>query len=169
MGFPSKLKNMNLFGDGESYLGVAAEVTVPKLTMKMEDWRGGGMLGTVGIDQGLDKIELEFKLGGLTAGAFRQFGATDHAAQLNRFAGAYQDDDSGAVQAVEIVTRGRIAEIDMGTAKPGDDTEHTFKVSCTYYKMVVDGTEWFEIDVVAGIFRVFGADRYAEIRSAIGA
>lgn len=169
MGFPSKLKNMNLFGDGDSYLGTVAEVTVPKLTMKMEDWRGGGMIGPVQIDQGLDKINLEFKLGGVLAGPFRQFGASGHAAMLNRFAGAYQDDDSGAVQAVEVVTRGRISEIDPGNAKPGDDTEHTFKVACSYYKLVVDGVEWIEIDVVSGIFIVFGTDRYAEIRDAIGA
>ena len=168
MGFPSKLKNMNLFGNGESYLGIAGEVTLPKLTMKLEEWRGGGMLGPAPIDQGLDKLELEFKVGGILAGAFRQFGAPGYAAQQNRFAGAYQDDNTGTVVALETVTRGKISEIDMGTAKPGDDTEHTFKVTCTYYKLTVDGVDWIEIDFVAGIFTVFGVDRYAEIRAAIG-
>lgn len=169
MGFPSKLKNFNMFGDGDSYLGVIPEVTVPKLTLKMEEWRGGGMIGVVMVDQGLEKLELEFKAGGILAGAFRQFGASNHAAQLNRFAGAYQDDDSGAVLSVEIVTRGRLSEIDMGGAKPGDDTEHTFKVACSYYKLIVDGVTWIEIDLVSSIFIVFGVDRYAEIRAAIGA
>lgn len=169
MGFPSKLKNMNFFGDGESFLGTVAEVTPPKLVLKMEDYRGGGMLGPIGVDQGLEKFELEFKAGGILAGAVRQFGAVEHSAQLNRFAGAYQNDNTGGVEAVEIVTRGRIAEIDFGTAKPGDDTEHTFKVMCTYYKMTVAGVEWFEIDLAGAIFRVFGRDRYAEIRAAIGA
>lgn len=169
MGFPSKLKNMNLFGDGSSYIGVATEVTLPKLTIKMEEYRAGGMAGPVMIDQGLDKIELEFKLGGLVPSAFRQFGAVQVDAQLNRFAGAYQDDSSGAVKAVEVVTLGRVSEIDMGNAKVGDDTEHTFKVACTYFKMIVDSVIWFEIDLISGIFIVFGRDRYAEIRAAIGA
>ena len=169
MGFPAKLKDFNFFGDGENYVGVAAEVTVPKLTMKMEEWRGGGMLGPVPVAMGVDKIELEYKLGGIAATAFRQFGASGHAAQLNRFAGAYQDDDSGAVLSVEIVTRGRLSEIDMGGSKPGDDTEHTFKVACSYYKLMVDGVTWIEIDLVSSIFIVFGVDRYAEIRAAIGA
>lgn len=168
MGFPSKLKDMNFFGDGTTFRGVISEVTLPKLTMKLEDWRSGGMAGPVQIDMGLEKLELEFKAGGLLREAFSQFGATSHSAQLNRFAGAYQDDDSGAVTAVEVVTRGRPAEIDMGGAKPGDDTEHTFKIAASYYKLTVDGEDWIEVDMVAGTFIVFGQDRRAEIRAAIG-
>jgi len=168
MGFPSKLKDLNYFSDGFSFRGVVGEVTVPKLTMKLEDWRGGGMIGAAPWSQGIDKLELEFKVGGLLREAFRHFGGTIGEAPVDRFVGAYQDDDSGAVQALEIVTRGVTSEIDMGGAKVGDDTEHAFKRTCTYYKLIVDGEVWIEIDIIAGIFIVFGVDRYAEIRAAIG-
>ena len=169
MGFPSKLKDMNFFEDGTSYKGQIPEVTLPKLTMKLEDYRAGGMAGPVPIDFGLEKIELEFKAGGLVKGLFRQFGAVALDATLNRFAGAYQDDSSGAVVSCEIVTRGRTSEIDMGSAKVGDDTEQTFKTTCSYYKLTVDGEDWIEIDMIGGTFIVFGIDRRAEIRAAIGA
>jgi P2 family phage contractile tail tube protein len=168
MGFPSKLKNMNLFLDGTGYLGTVEEVTVPKLTLKMDEWRGGGMLGPVMADMGLDKLEAEFTMGGLIAGALRQFGATALDAALLRFAGAYQDDSTGAVQAVEVVLLGRYSEIDMGNAKPGDNTQHKYKLACTYYKLTVDGLDWLEIDMLGGLFIVFGVDRYADIRDAIG-
>lgn len=168
MGFPSKLKDMQFFEDAVSYKGQIPEVTLPKLTMKLEDYRAGGMLGPVPIDFGMEKIELEFKAGGLVRGLFKQFGATSLSSNLNRFAGAYQDDDTGAVLSCEIVTRGRTAEIDMGTAKVGDDTEQTFKTTCSYYKLTVDGEDWIEIDFIAGIFIVFGVDRRAAIRAAIG-
>ncbi len=169
MGFPSKLKDMNFFEDGTSFKGLITELTLPKLTLKLEDYRAGGMAGPVPVDFGLEKIELEFKAGGLVRGLFRQFGAVALDATLNRFAGAYQDDSSGAVVACEIVTRGRTSEIDMGTAKPGDDTEQTFKTMCSYYKLTVDGEVWIEIDMIGGTFIVFGIDRRAEIRAAIGA
>lgn len=169
MGFPSKLKDMGLYLDGNDHRGEAAEVTVPKLMIKFEDWRGGGMLGPVPIDMGLDKLELEFTIGGLIASALRSFGAATHNAGLVRFAGAYQDDTTGEVQAVEIVVLGRYAEVDFGNAKPGDDTQHKYKMACSYYKLTVDGVDWIEIDLVAGIFKVFGIDRRAEIRAAIGA
>lgn len=168
MGFPSKLKDMNFFEDGTSFKGQITEVTLPKLTMKLEDYRAGGMAGPVPVDFGLEKIELEFKAGGLVRELFRQFGAVALDNTLNRFAGAYQDDSSGAVVSCEIVTRGRTSEIDMGTAKPGDDTEQTFKTMCSYYKLTVDGEDWIEIDMIGGTFIVFGIDRRAEIRAAIG-
>lgn len=169
MGFPSKLKNMNLFGNGDSYLGIVSEVTLPTLTQTLVDWRGGGMLGPIAADMGLERLELEFKLGGLTRNALRSYGVADHAGLLTRFAGAYQDDNSGRVLAAEATIMGRYSEVDFGTAKPGDDTEHTYTVVASYYRLEVDGEEWFEIDLLGGIFRVFGQDRYAEIRAAIGA
>lgn len=164
MGFPSKLVDQNLYGDGNSWKGEVAEVTIPKLVIKMEDWRGGGMLGPVPVDMGLDKIEFEFKAGGLLLDPLRQFGATTIDAAQLRFAGAYRNQQSGANSFMEIVARGRYAEVDFGTQKPGDDTETTYKMGCSYYKLIRDNTVLLEIDLIAGIFIVFGVDRYAEIR-----
>lgn len=42
MSLPSKLKNLNLFNDGASYLGQVVEVKLPTLTRKMEEFRAGG-------------------------------------------------------------------------------------------------------------------------------
>ena len=78
MALPRKLKNMNLFNDGNSYLGVAKSVTLPSLGRKMESYRGGGMNGPVKADLGFsdDGIQLEWKTGGLDLISLRQFGAT---------------------------------------------------------------------------------------------
>ena len=168
MGMPSKLKNMNTYLDGVGHLGIIAAFTVPKIALKMEEWRGGGMLGPIMIDQGLDKIEAEFTMGGLIVAALRQFGATRHDAAMIRFAGAYQDDATGAVKAAEFTMRGRYSELDFGEAKPGDDTEHKSKMACSYLRIDIDGRNWLEIDLLAGIFIVDGVDRYAEIRAAVG-
>lgn len=59
MGMPSKLKNMNVYNDGTSYAGVATSVTLPKLTRKMEAFRGGGLGGAVKVDFGLDDDALK--------------------------------------------------------------------------------------------------------------
>jgi P2 family phage contractile tail tube protein len=167
MGLPSKLKNFNLFLDGVGHIGEIAEVTLPKLTTQVEDWRGGGMLGPIAADLGLEKLEAEFTAGGLIAAALRQFGAATHDAAQVRFAGAYQSDGTGRVQAVEAIMRGRYTEIDLGNAKTGSDTEHKYKLAASYYRLVVDGVAWIEVDLLAPSFIVFGQDRYAEIRAAI--
>lgn len=167
MGLPSKLKDMALFADGTSYQGQIPEISLPKLTTKMEGYRGGGMLGEVDIDMGLDKLEMELTVGGLLTGLLAGFGATSHDANLLRFAGAYSDDTSRH-RAVEVTTRGRLAEIDMGTAGPGKNTEHKYKYSLSYYLLVIDGVPRIEIDMVGGTFVVDGIDRRAEINAILG-
>ena len=54
MALPRKLKYLNMFNDGLSYMGVVESVTLPKLTRKLENYRGGGMNGAAAIDLGLD-------------------------------------------------------------------------------------------------------------------
>ncbi|AUW59431.1 phage major tail tube protein [Sphingobium sp. SCG-1] len=168
MGLPSKLKNMNLFNDGQSYVGLVPEVSIPKVARKFEDYRGGGMDSEMAIDMGGEKIEFEWKAGGQIDQVYRQFGAVTHDAVQLRWMGAYQDDNTGQVRAVEILVRGRHQEIDPGTGKPGDDTEQTIKTIASYYRLQQDGQTLIEIDNLNMIFIVNGVDILAEQRNAIG-
>ncbi|MBD9478525.1 phage major tail tube protein [Pseudoxanthomonas sp. PXM02] len=168
MSLPRKLKNLNLFGDGESFLGQVVSVKLPTLTRIMEAYRGGGMNGPVKIDQGQDALEIESTFGGFMRPIVRQYATTRHDAVQLRFVGAYQRDDTAAVDAVEIVVRGRHEEIDMGEGKPGEDTEFKVKTACSYYKLTVNGRTEIEIDLVNMIEIVNGVDRLAAQRRAIG-
>lgn len=166
---PSKLKNLNLFNDGVSYIGKTGGVTLPKLTRKLEPWRGGGMDGSVKIDLGQEDLEMEWALGGMDRQVLRQYGAVGVGAVMLRFAGAYQNDENGTVDAVEVVVRGRHEEIDKGEAKSGEDTEWKVKSALVYYKLTINGVEEIEIDTLNMRFVVGGIDRLAQIRAAIGA
>lgn len=170
MAMPRILKNWNIFNDAQSYLGVAKEATIPKLVRKMEGYRGGGMNGSVKADMGMgdDGMVFEYTLGGLDLVSIKQFAATSAGAIQLRFAGAYQQDDTGQVSAGEIVVRGRYEEIDFGNAKPGDLGEQKIKMPCSYYKLIVDGAEIIEIDILNFIERVDGKDMLAAQRKAIG-
>lgn len=165
---PKKLKNMNLFNEGGSYLNQVPGVTLPKLGRKMEGYRGGGMDREVQVDLGGEPLEMEWSTGGFVDGLLEQEGAVGVSAHMLRFAGSYQDEDSGAISAVEVVVRGRHQEIDMGEAKVGSDTEHKIKSVLAYYKLSIDGVEKIEIDVLGMIHRVNGVDRLAQHRAAIG-
>ena len=50
MAMPRKLKNMMLFNDGYSYLGVAKSCTLPTLGRQMVAFRGAGMNEPVKAD-----------------------------------------------------------------------------------------------------------------------
>lgn len=170
MAMPRKLKNLNMFNDGNNYLGVVKSVTLPPLGRKMEAYRGGGMNGPVKADLGMsdDGIQFEWKTGGLDLISLRQFGAVNATGVALRFSGPYQQDDTGEVSNVEVVVRGRHETIEMGEAKAGEDTEHSMKTTCSYYKLTVDGEEIIEIDLLNFVEKVNGVDMLEKHRTAMG-
>lgn len=168
MGLPRTLKNFNVFNAGQSYMGEVAEITLPKLGRKLEGHRGGGMNGEVKIDLGQQALELELSCAGIMQQVFEQYGTTKVDGVMLRFAGAYQRDDTGAVDAVEVVVRGRHEEIDMGKGKPGDKTDFKVKSALSYYKLSINGKVLVEIDLLNFVEMVNGVDILAEQRKAIG-
>lgn len=168
MALPNKLKNLMLFNAGLAYIGDVVSVTLPKLTRKLDEYRGGGMDSPVKIDMGGEAMDLEWTCGGPMRDVLRQYGAIGVADVQLRFAGAYQKDDTGDVASVEIVVRGRHEEIDMGEQKPGDGGDFKVKTAVAYYKLTWNGVTEVEIDVLGMTFTVGGVDRLAEIRGALG-
>lgn len=168
MALPRKLKNFMLFNDGLAYLGEVPEVTLPKLTRKTDDYRAGGMNGSIKADFGLEGLEMEWTAAGYLVDVLKQFGAIAHDAVALRFAGALQSDDSEEVVAIEVLARGRHTEIDFGTAKAGEATEKKIKTALSYYKLTVDGEDLVEIDLVNMVEVIGGVDRMAAVRSALG-
>jgi len=168
MSLPKKLKDFNLFGDGNSWQGQIQELSIPKLTRKMEEYRGGGMDGSLEIDMGQEKIEFEWTAAGLIENIFHGYGTTKHDNNLLRFVGAYESDETQDVVSVEVVARGRHKTIDMGTAKAGDSNSIKVTTTCSYYKLVVGGKTIIEVDVPGYVFIVNGEDRLAEKRAALG-
>lgn len=171
MALPRKLKYLNLFNDGLSYMGIVNSVTLPKLTRKLESYRGAGMNGSTSIDMGLDDdaLTVEWTIGGLPDDDLWSQYAVPGASDVPlRFSGSYQRDDTGDVSGVEIVLRGRHKEIDGGENKQVENTETKITTQCTYYKLIVDGKELIEIDVVNMIEKVNGIDRLAQHRQHLG-
>ncbi len=168
MGLPSKLKNFNLFNDGKSYLGQVPELTLPKLARKMEDYLAGGMTGQIEIDYHSEKIELDWTAGGILVDALKQYGALTHNAVQLRFAGGAENDETGAVQTIEVVVRGRHKEIEMGNVKVGDKNDTKFKTLCSYYKLTIDNEEIIELDFINGVEKIAGVDRNEAMRKALG-
>lgn len=168
MALPRKLKNINLFHDGQNFIGLVPEANLPKLGRKMEEYRAGGMDGPVESDMGGELLTLDWTGGGMIVEALRKFAATSATAVPLRFAGAYQRDDSGEVDAVEVIVRGRYKEIDFGSSKPGETTAHKYSMTCAYYRLDINGRTEIEIDQLNMIYIVNGMDILAEQRRALG-
>lgn len=167
MALPALLKNMNLFNEGQSWLGEVSAVTIPKLTRKLDDYRGAAMDGPVKYDMGSEALEQEATYGGPMRAILRQFGHTSASGVYQRFVGFYQDDATGRTATVEITTRGRHEEMEFGDQKPGEPGEFKVKSVLTYYRLDWDGVTEIEIDLLNMVFTVGGVDRLAEMRAAL--
>jgi P2 family phage contractile tail tube protein len=168
MGMPRKLKGFNLFQNGENFVGQVTEITLPKLTRKMEDYQGGGMSGPIKVDFGQEGIQLEWTCGGFMRSVLAQYGITKHDGVLLRFAGGYQSEDSASVDAIEIVIKGRHSEIEPGTAKAKEDTAFKVTTAASYYKLSINGEDVIEIDFINMIEKINGSDLLTALRTAIG-
>lgn len=170
MALPRKLKHLNMFVDGDNWVGLAESFTPAKLTRKFEKYRGGGMAGAADIDMGLDDEALatSFVVGGYEANLVRKMSAAKADAIMIRFAGSYQRDDTGEIFSVEIVCRGRFTERDGGEQKTGENTQTTMNMTNVYYKETLDGEDLYEVDVINMVEKVNGEDRMEAHRRAIG-
>lgn len=168
MAFTRKLKQMMMFNDGNAYVGDTQSITPPKLTRKFEEHRAGGMGRPVKFDMGGEALEMEATYAGFMRGVLMQQGMLSLGGVQQRFVGSFQDDESGLVSQVEIVTRGRHEEIDMGEWKPGESSEFKVKSQLSYYKLSLDGERLIEIDVIGMVEFVGGVDLMAPHRAVLG-
>ena len=165
--YPRILKNMNLFVDGRGYAGRVDEIELPKLTLKTEEHRAGGMDLPIEVDLGMEKLESNLTLSDFDPEVFRLFGLLDKQDTPVTVRGAIQRQGESA-QAVVVALRGGWREIDSGTWKPGDKSTLKVAVAVSYFKLTIAGQEIVEIDAINLVRKVGGVDQMADIRSAIG-
>lgn len=164
---PRVLKNMNLFVDGRGYAGRIDEIQLPKLTLKTEEHRAGGMDVPVEIDLGMDKLEAELTISDYDPEVYKLFGLLDLKPVQITIRGAIQAQGEEA-KPVVINLRGGWREIDAGTWKPGDKSTLKVMLTASYYKLTIDGQEVVEVDAINLVRKVGGVDQMDAIRAAIG-
>lgn len=148
MQMPSTLKAFNYFNDGNSWLGLVDEIELPKIKKKIEDHQGAGMQAPAPMSLGFEALEMSVTMAGIVADAIKQGAAVGTASVIGRFSGAYQRDDTCAVQAVDLYIRGTCSEVDLGTAKQGDKNKVKLAYKLSYMRLVVDGEVVQEIDAL---------------------
>lgn len=163
---PRVLKNFSLFVDGRGLAGTIQTLTLPTLTTKMEEFRGGGMDAPVELDMGMEKLEGSFELAEYNPDIIALFGLAGADKQLTA-RGAMRRDGEAAVPVVVNMT-GVIKELDPGDWSSGEMSTGTFTYTLRYFKLTVGGRELVEIDKVNMIRRIDGVDQLESIRTAIG-
>lgn len=160
-------KNLNLFVDGRGHAGQIVDFNAPKLQLKTEDFRAGGMHGPLELTLGHEKLESDFSLQSYDADVLAQWNVREGQPVQFTAREALESHD-GTVTAVAHFMRGKIKEIDSGTSKPGELATMKISMALQYYKLVHGGRTVQEIDVENMIVIQDGVDVLASIRAAIG-
>lgn len=167
MGTNNVVKNINLFVDGKGQAGQLEDFTPPKLTLKLEEFRGGGMDSSVELEMGMEKLEASANLIAYDPDVLALLGVrsgtgTPYVAKM-----ALEDFD-GTVTAVTHTMRGKMKMQDPGTIKPGEKASLKFDIALDYYKLQHGDRVIHEIDVQNMVRIVDGVDVLAAQRAALG-
>ena len=166
----NKVTNANVYADGNSWIGRAEEVKLPTLTAKMVEHKALGMVGTLELPTGIDKLEGEIKWNGPYTDVLRRVANPFKPVQLQLRSNVQQFGAGGLVVEVPMVTYLTVlfTDTDLGGYKQHENVENTSKYRAYYVKQTLNGEDVVELDVMANVYRVGGVDLLANYRVNIG-
>lgn len=164
---PKILKKFKVSVDGRGYLGLADEIQLPKITIKTREVTSG-FQAPIELDVGqLEKLE-----GSLTM--------LEYNAELMKLLGGWAGKPivltaRGAIQAqgqepqpVTVTLEGFFKEVDMGNWKDGEQANLTLQYSAQKYKLDINKSVIYDIDLYNDTRVVNGVDQMSALRAAIG-
>ena len=163
---PRVLKNFNLFVDGRGYAGRVDEVNLPKLVLKTEEHRAGGMDAPIELELGMNKLECDLTISEYDPEILKVFGLSNEAQVGLSMRGAL--DGEAGVTPVVVTLTGAWRDLDFGNWKAGERAPLKVSVALRYYRLTIGGEDLIEVDVENMVRKIGGVDQLAEMRGAIG-
>lgn len=166
--FPRHVRNFNAFVDGRGYAGKVEEITLPKLTVKTEEFRAGGMDIPISMDLGMEKMDCELTFAEYDPALLKLFGLVAQNWVALTLRGALTESNKIEATPVVIYVQGTITELDFGTWQASEKASLKMKMDLVYYKLVHNGEELIEIDAEGMVRKIDGVDQMASTRQALG-
>lgn len=152
---PRSITGFNIHLDGDSFAGVVDEGTLPKFTVKTDEFRAGTSAGPVEIDLGIEAQSMQFTVAEPSAALLTRFSTR---CQLS-FKGS-QASEIGGIETPFVITQfGLLKEVDLGNVKGGDRNGKTVFVHTVDIITVSSALEeLIHIDNINNIRRLGGEE-----------
>jgi uncharacterized protein len=172
----SNLRDSNIFQDFTVWIqdvgkiGEAPEFQPPEINIAVEEFRGGGMDGTVEIPFGVEKIEFDFQLHTWDEQVWQNLGYGPGSLDVPVTFRGYLITPGGAEKGLIITTSSLIKSVKPGKVSAGKKVDMTVSLVANYYAQYVDGVTdpVIEIDVFNKITNIGGTDRSQRARQLLG-
>ena len=152
--------------DGIGYVNTVKDVKIPKISQKVESYRGGGMGGEIEVPVGTEMDSLEFTLSEVAPGVLKRFGFVQGSERPFTLRAGIKTDEGKDV-ALRCEIGGMLKEI-SGTMEGGKFIECKFVVSPRSFKEFVDNELIIHLDHEKGIEWIGGVDKSAQARANAG-
>ena len=153
---PAKAKELNIFVDGEGFLGTIEDVKYPSVKTKKDVVNG------VVVDSGLlDVLEFEATLNIASATIYKK--ASNKSITLNGKTSYIENN----VEKKMLATFGGFMDAELDTLKAGDNMKTKIKMQLNVYILSLGGDEVYNIDLPNMIAKIGGVDIYESTRSAV--
>lgn len=167
----SKVFNANVYIDGTNNLiGRAKEITLPDVAVKMIEHSALGMIGTVELPAGLEKLETKVKWSGFYPDALTMGANPYIARKLQVRANVEKYAPGGRVEQKPLLVQltCTFKKSPGGTFGSKEDVEIEQELATSYMRVVLDGEELLEVDIFANVWRVGGVDVLENYNKALG-
>lgn len=165
-----QITNANVYVDGRSFLGKTEEIKLPEVVTTMVEHKALGMVGKIELPSGIDKMESAQKWNSLYPEVLLKAANPFQSVQLQCRSSQETYTGQGRTAQVPVVVfmTGTFKKFPTGNFKQHDNVEAETTMNVTYLRVVVDGKEILEVDVLANIYKVDGVDLLADYRKNIG-
>jgi P2 family phage contractile tail tube protein len=170
----SNLRDSNIFQDFTVWIddvgkiGEAPGFQPPEINIQTEEFRGGGMDGTVEMPFGIEKIEFDFNLHTWDEQIWSNLGYGPGSLDVPITFRGYLLSPGGAEKGVVITTLCLIKSIKPGKVEAGKKVDMSIHCVANYYQHVVEGNVLAEIDVFNKVTMIGNTDKSANARRILG-
>ena len=166
----NRITNANIYIDGNSFLGRAAEIKLPDVSAIMTEHKALGMIGKIELPAGFEKLEGEIVWNAPYKEVFAKIANPFQSYALQCRSSLETYSNAGRIAEVQLATHLTVmfTKNPLGSFKQHENAEFTSAFNATYVKQIIGGTEVLEIDYMNNIYRVNGIDQMTRYRSNIG-
>lgn len=161
------IRDFTLFIDGVLFQGDCESVETPNLQKKMEEYRGGGMPGSVEVALGYEKMRLKFSLTANNADVIATIGMNDGDTRIFKIY-KYMQGFQGAETNATIELQGEVCDLASRTLKSGEKVSLEFEVAVSWYKEAHNGAPVLEYNPLELKLLVKGNDVFQRRRQLLG-
>jgi P2 family phage contractile tail tube protein len=166
----AKVIDAVVYVNNSSKHGQASEVTCPTVSFKNDEFNALGMIGTPSFFSGIEAMEASIKWTYPDNEAYMElsnpFEAVDIMVRSNK--GVWNNGGKVEDQSIVIFMSVLPKEHQSGTFQSKEATEVESPLSVNYYKLMVDGEDIIEVDVINNVFKIDGEDMIADWKTNLG-